>query len=76
MLKLSVKLKLETEYFNKSLFLCEYNFQDHENTRLIKWIYYILVMHNILHRDGLVQDCSSPIANILELLQSCTKPSI
>ena len=26
--------------------------------------------------DGLVQDCSSSIANALELLQSCTKPSI
>ena len=26
--------------------------------------------------DGLVQDCSNPIANTLELLQSCTKPSI
>ena len=26
--------------------------------------------------DGLVQDCSIPIANALEILQSCTKPSI
>ena len=26
--------------------------------------------------DGLVQDCSNPIANALEFLQSCTKPSI
>ena len=25
--------------------------------------------------DGLVQDCSNGIANALELLQSCTKPS-
>ena len=24
--------------------------------------------------DGLAQDCSNPIANALELLQSCTKP--
>ena len=29
-----------------------------------------------LHTDGLVQDCSNSIANALELLQSCTKPSI
>ena len=29
--------------------------------------------HNI---DGLVQDCSNSIANALEFLQSCTKPSI
>ena len=26
--------------------------------------------------DGLVQDCSNSIANALELVQSCTKPSI
>ena len=26
--------------------------------------------------DGLVHDCSNAIANALELLQSCTKPSI
>ena len=26
--------------------------------------------------DGLVQDCSNSIANTLELLQSCTKPSM
>ena len=28
------------------------------------------------HYDGLVQNCSNSIANALELLQSCTKPSI
>ena len=28
------------------------------------------------YTDGLVQDCSKSIANALELLQSCTKPSI
>ena len=28
------------------------------------------------HFDGLVQDCSNSISNALELLQSCTKPSI
>ena len=26
--------------------------------------------------DGLVQDCSNSIANAMELLQPCTKPSI
>ena len=26
--------------------------------------------------DGLVQDCSNSIANAMELLQSCTNPSI
>ena len=31
---------------------------------------------NLLYIDGLVQDCSNSIANALELLQSCTKPSI
>ena len=29
-----------------------------------------------LNTDGLVQDCSNSIANALELLQSCIKPSI
>ena len=29
-----------------------------------------------LYIDGLVQDCSNSIANALELLQSCTKPSM
>ena len=29
-----------------------------------------------IYIDGLVQDCSNFIANALELLQSCTKPSI
>ena len=29
-----------------------------------------------LYVDGLVQDCSNSIANALELLQSCTKPSM
>ena len=28
------------------------------------------------HVDGLVQDCSNSIANALELLQSCAKPSM
>ena len=29
-----------------------------------------------IHVNGLVQDCSNSIANALELLQSCTKPSM
>ena len=29
-----------------------------------------------LHIDGLAQDCSNPIANLLELPQACTEPSI
>ena len=32
--------------------------------------------YNQPYNDGLVQDCSNSIANALELLQSCTKPSI
>ena len=31
---------------------------------------------SIILIGGLVQDCSNSIANALELLQSCTKPSI
>ena len=30
----------------------------------------------LTHTDGLVQDCSNSIANVLELLQPYTKPSI
>ena len=30
----------------------------------------------VIHMDGLVQDCSNSIANMLELLQSCIKPLI
>ena len=35
-----------------------------------------VVMTGTYHVDGLVQDCSNSIANALELLQSCTKPSM
>ena len=31
--------------------------------------------YSVVHIDGLVQDCTNSIANALELLQSCTKPS-
>ena len=34
------------------------------------------IMELLVYFDGLVQDCSNSIANALELLQSCTKPSI
>ena len=34
------------------------------------------VNKSILHIDGFAQDCSNSIANALELLQSCTKPTI
>ena len=32
--------------------------------------------YSLKHIDGLVQDCSNSIASALELLQSCTKPSL
>ena len=35
----------------------------------------LLALHHN-HFDGLAQDCSNSIANALELLKSCTKPSI
>ena len=34
------------------------------------------ILISVEHIDDLVQDCSIAIANILEILQSCTKPSI
>ena len=36
----------------------------------------VVMEYEIDHSDGFVQDCSNSIANALELLQSCTKPSI
>ena len=39
------------------------------------WNYNEKVMY-VMHFDVLVQDCSNSIANALELLQSCTKPSM
>ena len=36
--------------------------------------YHILNHHHLI--DGLVQDCSISIANALEILQSCIKPSL
>ena len=37
----------------------------------------VMNMHvTVPNTDGLVQDCSNSIANAMELLQSCTKPSI
>ena len=34
------------------------------------------IMQDILHIDGLVQDCSNSSAIAMELLQSCSKPLI
>ena len=38
----------------------------------------VLIQFEVITRyfDSLVQDCSNSIADALELLQSCTKPSI
>ena len=36
----------------------------------------IFLANNMLYTDGLVQDCSISIANMLKILQYCTKPSI
>ena len=52
--------------------------------RVRKWNLFASMLHNYViistsyglkHIDDLVQDCSNTIANALELLQSCTKPS-
>ena len=37
---------------------------------------YYKIAHTLTHFVGLLQDCSNSIANALELLQSCNKPSI
>ena len=45
-----------------------------ENTTTIFGEY--LIQDSSMYIDGLLQECSNSIANALELLQSCNKPSI
>ena len=40
------------------------------------FLFFIFLPELPWHFDGSAQDCSNSIANALELLQSCTKPSI
>ena len=51
---------------------------DHYKTNHNKTVCMIFRMYciSIIQIDGFVHDCSNSIANALELLQSCTKPSI
>ena len=42
----------------------------------VLWFCFVVVMFLLGHANGLVQDCSNSIANALELLQSCTEPSM
>ena len=51
----------------------EHNFLWKKRTSMVIVSTSIIAKHHI---DGWVQDCSDSIANTLELLQSCTKPSI
>ena len=44
-----------------------------QNLKVITLLQFGLMLDDI---DGQVQDCCNSIANALELLQSCTKPSI
>ena len=41
----------------------------------MNWSYHCLALSH-WYIDGLVQDCSNSIANAMEFLQSCTKPSV
>ena len=45
----------------------QFNFVFEGSINIKLWLDYI---------DGFVQDCSNSIANALELLQSCAKPSV
>ena len=42
----------------------------------LKFVNVLLYRRTCIDIDGFVQDCSNTIANALELLQSCTKPTI
>ena len=61
-------------------FICSKNIifylQWHDFKQVEHILGYINYIKNITHVNGLVQNCSNSIANALELLQSCTKPSI
>ena len=46
------------------------------HTDAVRSIIHVAERNQVSRIDGLVQDCSNSIANALELLQSCTKPSI
>ena len=37
---------------------------------------WVILFCKVFHKGGLVQDCSNPIANALELLPSCINPSV
>ena len=39
-------------------------------------LYDVIVLHIISYFDGVVQDCSISSVLAMEILQSCTKPSI
>ena len=54
-------------------------FGDIKDCEIDTWIYHSHVLTHwglMIHISGLVQDCSISIANALEILQSCTNPSI
>ena len=69
-------------YFNPFSFGLVHRHDPHMITIMLQMSWCTTVLSNQqaqcwLHRhiDGSVQDCSNSIANALELLQSCTKPS-
>ena len=43
---------------------------------IIVFFIYIIMMREVYYVNGLAQDCSISIAYALEILQSCTKPSM
>ena len=55
----------------------EYNPKVSKDTIYLSQLYHRNPADSIcIYIDGLVQDCSISIANTLEILRSCTKPSI
>ena len=84
-------IKREFYYFCNEYIICEYHeenyFISYSRKHIFLYMHQMLLRYgthtsgrvpcsHYYNIDGLVQDCSNSIANALELLQSCTKPSI
>ena len=65
---------LHLRWLNFNLY--ESNLMNEKKNQLHLALWVIINVKSLVYFDGSMQDCSSSIASTLELLQSCTKPSI
>ena len=72
-------LEIKTIVFIPEMYTCHHWFHHPDprcsfNHTTFRLYWHVRTYYN--NFDGLVQDCSISIANAMEILQSCTKPSI